>query len=665
MSLISKIFAAFVCMMAIAIVAGGIGWRSVSRINVTMNDMVEYELAAETNLTALESTFQAITVAQRTLLNVYLPMETRQDQAQDIVVAQQEQQSLINTLNTIMTEGASRVHNWDTVLKEWTAIQPELQKWNQAVADGSAKVAAWEASTILNPDALLRDIMQYRGDHFQLATRLGEMIADEHIIGPEIGAADNLCAFGRWRTRFDNGEELFSANANLRKAMDIMTGPHREFHRTAAATYQLMADGFEENSEKIAAMYKQHLEAARQVIDTFGMISAEVDTARQLYTEAESFSMGELRQRREASLAALARLIDINKQITDDNITEAMTDGRASVLVMEILAGAALVLGLVIIVVLYLTIRRQLTLPLTRVIAALSADANQVAYEANGVASSSASLSEGSSSQSAALEQTSAAIEEITSMARKNLDNAKAANQQMQTNAEQVHQSTEAVNRMSTAMGEIKVSSEKIGNILKTIQEIAFQTNLLALNAAVEAARAGEAGKGFAVVADEVRNLAQRSAQAVRDTGELINGTVERVNTGVHITDEIEQYFSRIAGTTDGIVRMIEEIDIATSEQTQGLEQINHSVAQIDKINQENARHAEDNATASVTLNERSGNLMAMIGDLGEVLGKIIGKNQAALSHNAVDPSKEPKMVHARLSMKALPAPASQERTIN
>ncbi len=660
MSLINKIFAAFACMMAIAIIAGFIGWRSVSRINVTMNDIVDYELAAETNFNALESTFQAITVAQRTLLNVYLPMETRVEQAQIITDQSREQQNRINALTTIINEGASRVHNWDVVLKEWNAIQPELKSWEQAVGDGRAKVAAWEKTTILNPDALLRDIMQYRGDHFQLATRLGEMIADEKAIGAEIGAADNLCAFGRWRTRFDNGEELFSANANLRKAMDIMTGPHREFHRTAAETYKLIAAGFEENSDEIAAMYKQHLQAARQVIDTFAMISEEVDTARKLYTEAENFTMGELRERRSSALAAVHNIIDTNKQITDANIADAITDGRSSVLVMEILAGAALVLGLAIIVILYLTIRRQLTLPLTRVIAALAADANQVAYEANGVASSSAALSEGSSSQSAALEQTSAAIEEITSMARKNLDNAKTANEQMRTNAEQVSQSTEAVNRMGTAMDEIKDSSEKIGNILKTIEEIAFQTNLLALNAAVEAARAGEAGKGFAVVADEVRNLAQRSAQAVKDTSELITGTVDRVNNGVHITDEIEQYFSRIAGTTDGIVRMIEEIDVATSEQTQGLEQINQSVAQIDQVNQQNARHAEDNATASVTLNERSGNLMEMIGDLGDVLGKIIGKNQAALSHNAAGATSEPKMVNARLSMKALPAPDEQ-----
>ncbi|MCC8179495.1 MAG: methyl-accepting chemotaxis protein [Planctomycetes bacterium] len=228
----------------------------------------------------------------------------------------------------------------------------------------------------------------------------------------------------------------------------------------------------------------------------------------------------------------------------------------------------------------------------------------------------------------------------------------------MQDNASQITRSVEAVDRMSTAMGDIKESSEKIGSIIRTIEDIAFQTNLLALNAAVEAARAGEAGKGFAVVADEVRNLAQRSAQAVKDTSELITGTVERVAHGVEITNTIADLFNNISNSTAGITRMIEEIDGATGEQTQGLEQINQTMAQIDQVNQENARYAEANAVASDNLNQRSDDLLEQIEQLGGVMANIVGRSAAGKVTVQAEKPLPVRQTHAPVrGMKALPAP--------
>ena len=642
-------------MIAIAIVAALVGWQTVGRIDGTMNRIIDYEMVAEGRLNDLDATFQTITVAQRTLLNTSLPPETRIDQHEDIVREAKSLDRLSTEVTDLLKRGADQVAGWDSIRGKWEALRPALLAWNKATADGVAKLHLWEETTILSPDALLKNIMQYRGDHFQLTARLGEMISKRSDSGAEINPADNLCAFGKWRQRFDNGEEVFSRNPNLRKAMDIMTGPHREFHQSAADVQKLVRGGFAKNQEAIATRFAQHLDAARSVIDTFGMITEEAERSRQLYTDAETFTMGDLRQARAAALGQLSALMADNLKNMDNNFQIAQQNGRRGVATMQTLAIAALALGVLIIAYLYLTMRSQLTRPLTRVIASLDSDANEVAAEASGVASSSASLSDGSSSQSAALEETSAAIEEITSMARRNLENAQQANNDMKGNADQIRESTAAVERMSTAMGEIKDSSEKIGNILKTIEDIAFQTNLLALNAAVEAARAGEAGKGFAVVADEVRNLAQRSAQAVKDTAELITGTVDRVSNGVRITNEIENHFTKISETTDRITRMIDEIDVATSEQTQGLEQINQSVSQIDQVNQENARHAETNARASVNLNERSGNLMTQIDDLAGVLRTIIGSGGVPAIHAGGRSGGRP----ARKPMKALPVPES------
>ncbi len=156
-----------------------------------------------------------------------------------------------------------------------------------------------------------------------------------------------------------------------------------------------------------------------------------------------------------------------------------------------------------------------------------------------------------------------------------------------------------------------------------------------------------------------MRNLAQRSAQAVKDTSELITGTVGRVGNGVRISGEIESHFQKIAGSTDRITRMIGEIDVATGEQTQGLEQINQSVSQIDQVNQRNAGHADANAKASEILNDRSNDLMAQIGDLGGVLKTIVGARGTPRieSGSSGKPHEKTAGKAHKGGMKALPPP--------
>ncbi len=675
-SLIKKILTAFFVMAALAVVAAVIGWRAVGGINDAMVSIVEYEVPANERMSGVDVLFQSATVAQRTLLNPTIALETRAEQRQTLAKRLEELTAAEADLTALLDRGAGHVAGWDALRVQWNEFLPRLQAWRQATLGSLDQIARWEETTILNPDALLKNIMQYRGDHFALAARLAEAILNQKDSGPDINPADNVCAFGRWRERFDNGLEVFSANKTLSEAMEIMTEPHREFHKSAADVQQLIRDGFEKNREAIEARFAEHLAAAQKVVSTFSMITGEADKAQQLYSDAGAFAMLELLHLRNEASTNLEALIAANAANMQANSLVAARSGEENSRAMQTLALIALGLGVLANLYLYLTMRSQLTKPLTRVISALSSDAEMVSTEAGSVEGSSAALSDGSNKQASALEQTSAAIEEITAMAQRNLENAHNANDDMKKNAEQINESTGAIERMSSAMGEIKDSSEKIGNILKTIEDIAFQTNLLALNAAVEAARAGEAGKGFAVVADEVRNLAQRSAQAVKDTAELITGTVDRVNNGVGITGEIERHFGEIAGTTGKITRMIGEIDVATTEQTQGLEQINQAVSQIDQVNQENSHHAESNATASVNLSRRSENLMEQIDDLAGVLKTIIGARGVPAARGAVQVQSKAggksggKGVKSRMSaakiaapkrVKALPAPVEEE----
>lgn len=226
------------------------------------------------------------------------------------------------------------------------------------------------------------------------------------------------------------------------------------------------------------------------------------------------------------------------------------------------------------------------------------------------MASTSEALAKATARQSANLTETSDAVRNMSSMTGANAKNAQDTNRETAAVVRQIAEGSSAVKDMDSAMDEINDSAGKIGAIIKTIEEIAFQTNLLALNAAVEAARAGEAGKGFAVVADEVRTLAQRSAQAAGDTSGLIHGTVDRVKRGTEISSHLRDLFSGIEGSAQNVGRLVAEITRATDEQAQGVEQISGTIGEIDKDTKESAKFADEISDASSGMGDQGEKLL-------------------------------------------------------
>ena len=196
--------------------------------------------------------------------------------------------------------------------------------------------------------------------------------------------------------------------------------------------------------------------------------------------------------------------------------------------------------------------------------------------------------------QAASLEETSAALEEITSITRNNADNSVKMAKLGELVKNSANEGHELANQTASSMDHINNEVTAINDAISVIDQIAFQTNILSLNAAVEAATAGEAGKGFAVVAQEVRNLASRSAEAANEIKNIVESATAKAAEGKKISDDMISGYETLNSHINETINIIEDVSTASKEQMLGIEQINDAVTILDQVTQENASEANN-----------------------------------------------------------------------
>jgi methyl-accepting chemotaxis protein len=435
-------------------------------------------------------------------------------------------------------------------------------------------------------------------------------------------------------------EQLAPQGEAIAKGMDtILTGARNNGDMNGAFQVSSALKSYFESSSEVnsylltskaefAAAAKEHIKEVRDAVTRLQKDQAElVKLDETLKDEAKDALLVKIAVRLRQSVT------QFQSQLGQTGRTEQT---RSETIVLGCTIGAG-VLGLV---VAWLIIR-GITRPILKIAKQLAVESAQTHGAALQVSSASQSMADGASRQAASLEESSASLHEMASMTSRNSESAQSAKGLAAEARTTADAGTRDMAAMREAMTAIKSSSSEISKIIKTIDEIAFQTNILALNAAVEAARAGEAGAGFAVVAEEVRNLAQRSAQAAKETAAKIEDASSKSEQGASIS-------AQVAGSLDKIVERIRQLDEmvggiaqASTEQSEGIGQLNQAVAGMDKITQSNAALAQQSASSAEEMKAQSAQVKTAVNDLLRMVQGYAEEPSAAIVSPAKPSSRQ------------------------
>ena len=316
-----------------------------------------------------------------------------------------------------------------------------------------------------------------------------------------------------------------------------------------------------------------------------------------------------------------ASLLELEHMLAQKEAAEKKAEAVRAVWLMCLTLAPLFAGGLVA-----LFIVRSLSAQLRNSVGKLATGAQDLAGMAGQVSASSQSLAEDASSQAAMIEETSASSEEINAMARRNLEHAGNASSRMDELREKMNSSSKGMEGATHAMADIRESSDRISGIIKTIDQIAFQTNILALNAAVESARAGDAGLGFAVVADEVRSLAQRCAQAAKETEDMVAQSQVVSREGAERVNTVAAELLLVQSILDEMATMVAEIKSGSQQQGQGIGQIAQALTRMEQSTQRSAASSEESAASAQELTGQSHTL----GTVAQELAKMVGTDGAS-----------------------------------
>lgn len=406
----------------------------------------------------------------------------------------------------------------------------------------------------------------------------------------------------------------------IRAAITNILGANKALTLTQITTLQSLMSGITSNLESPLLRVSK---SGQEKIEKFKS-SDDWKKVNQVFTTVmNKSSEGNFGEEPTVFFAAVTNSIDDMSMIVQEDLglvlLQIVNNQEASQRSMILVFSGTLIVTLLIgIFALYVI--RAITKPINQVVDGLAATAEEVLSSFNQLQAASHKISSGTTQSAAALQQTVAYVEEMSSIISSNANSASEASRLSKEGQRLAESGKVEMKKMVESMRDLSLSSKKIEETVTIIDDIAFQINLLALNAAVEAARAGDQGKDFSVVAEAVRELAQRSAHAAKDIGQLISESVEKTKLGSVVANSSGASLAAILESTKNAAQLVEEISKSSKEQAYGLSQITKAMNDLDQATQANAASAEETSASADILSQQAGAMQNYVSSLNSIV---------------------------------------------